>query len=163
MSNRTTAADHEDRLVEVAVCELTPIMIDWLTARMEGIQVEFDGTYIRRCPAPYEFGEIYSPSSYPQDGHPLLEREKIQSRYVDSPGHSFHGLWMAQDCRFRSTDSNVGWLEYGRAFPELSLGYLTGPTILIAGLRFIIAKHFVGKSKTPTVRVPAKLISMTNR
>lgn len=148
MSNRTTATNDEDRLVEVAAGELTPIMIDWLTARMEGIPVEFDGTYIRHSPAPYEFGGIYSPSTYPHDGHPLLEREKIQTRYVDGPGHRLDGVWMAQDCRFRSTDQNVGWLEYGSQYPELALGYLTGPTILVAGLRFILARHFVGKTIT---------------
>lgn len=156
MTRRTTAID-QDRLVEIAAGELTPLMIDWLTARMEGIPVEFDGSNFRRCPAPHELGDIYSPSTNPVDGHPLLEREKIQTRYIDSPGHRLDGIWMAQDCHFRSSDQHVGWLAYGRAYPELSLGYLTGPTILIAGLRFILAKHLVGKSEKPLVRVPAKL------
>jgi len=33
--------------------------------------------------------------------------------------------------------------------------------MLIAGLRFILAKHLVGKRKNPMVRVPAKLIRET--
>lgn len=158
MSTLKSAVNKEDRLIKVAAGELTPIMIDWLTARMEGIQVEFDGTYIRHSPIANEFEGIYSPSKHPADGHPLLEREKIQTRYVECAGHRLDGVWMAQDCRFRSTDQRVGWHEYGHQYPELALGYLTGPTILIAGLRFILAKHFVGKSKTPMLQVPAKLI-----
>ena len=51
MTTRSTATQEEDRLVEVAAGELTPLMIDWLTARLEGIQVEFDGIHIRHCPA----------------------------------------------------------------------------------------------------------------
>jgi len=162
MTTRSTATQEEDRLVEVAAGELTPLMIDWLTARLEGIQVEFDGIHIRHCPVPGKFdGDIYSPSTNPLDGHALLEREKIQSRYVESHSHAFDGLWMAQDCRFRSTGSSVGWVEYGHQYPALALGYLTGPTMLIAGLRFILAKHLVGKRKNPMVRVPAKLIRET--
>ena len=80
MTTRSTATQEEDRLVEVAAGELTPLMIDWLTARLEGIQVEFDGIHIRHCPVPGKFdGDIYSPSTNPLDGHALLEREKIQS------------------------------------------------------------------------------------
>lgn len=133
-------------------------MIDWLTARSEGVSAEFDGNYIRHCPVPNEYEGIYSPSTNPLDGHPLLEREKIQLRYIDCPGHSWNGLWLAQDCRFRSTSKSVEWSAYGVPYPELALGFLTGSTMLIAGLRFIIAKTCVGKSKTPMVRVPSELI-----
>lgn len=134
-------------------------MIDWLIARDEGIPVAFDGTYIRHTPEPYEFGAIYSPSSDPGVGHALLEREKIQSRYIDSPGHPWDGRWLAQDCRFQATSRSVVWLDYGRSYAELELGFLTGPTMLIAGLRFIIAKSRVGKSKAPMVRVPVTLVA----
>lgn len=148
-----------DQMVQVPVSELSAQMIDWLTARSEGVPVEFDGTYIRHCPVPNECEGIYSPSTNAIDGHPLLEREKIQLRYVDSPGHASHGLWLAQDCRFRATSHSVEWSAYGIPYPELALGYLTGPTMLIAGLRFIIAKTQVGKSKAPMVRVPLELVS----
>lgn len=156
----TTTAHRQgaDHMVDVPVAELTPLMIDWLTARSEGVSVKFDGTCIRHCPVPGEYEGMYSPSTNPMDGHPLLEREKIQLRYIDSPGHSWHGLWLAQDCRFRSTDKSVEWSAYGVPYPELALGFLTGPTMLIAGLRFIIAKSRVGKSKIPMVRVPLELI-----
>lgn len=163
MSNRTTAAKDKDRLVEVAAVQLTPIMIDWLTARLEGVPVEFDGTAIRHSPTPGEFGEIYAPSTNPLDGHPLLEREKIQTRYVDSASHTLGGTWMAQDCRFRSTGTTVGWAEYGFQYPAMALGYLTGPTMLIAGLRFILAKHLVGKMKNPKLSVPAQLVRANKR
>ncbi|NVL49901.1 DUF2591 domain-containing protein [Pseudomonas syringae pv. actinidiae] len=157
MKNRI-AADDGDRMVEVRVVNLTPLMIDWLTARMEGIQVDFDGTNVRHSPAHNQAGAVYSPSTSPQDGHPIIEREKIQTRYVESPGHKLDGVWLAQDCRFRPSEQSVSWLEYGRQYADLALGYLTGPTILIAGLRFLIAKHHVGKSEAPTVSVPAKLV-----
>lgn len=159
MSISDTAANDENQLVEVSVCCITPIMIDWLTAFMEGIQVEFDGSHVRRTQEPSGFGEIYSPSTAPHVGHPLLKRESIQTRHVDSPGHHPRGLWMAQDSRNLSNGQLEEWIEYSPQYPELALGYLTGPTILVAGLRFMIAKHLVRKSQSPMVRVPAYLIN----
>ncbi|MBD8708465.1 DUF2591 family protein [Pseudomonas sp. CFBP 13711] len=148
-----------DQLAEVPVSELSAQMIDWLTARSEGAPVEFDGTYIRHCPVLNEYKGIYSPSTNAIDGPPLLEREKIQLRYIDNPGHAGPGLWLAQACRFRATGHSVEWSAYGVPYTELALSYLTGPTMLIAGQRFIIAKTQVGKSNAPMVRVPLELIT----
>lgn len=149
--------DHQ--LIEVLVSELTIPMIDWLVAREEGVPVSFDGEHIRHSPEPYTYEGYYSPSTDASIGHILLEREKIQLRYIDEPGHSLNGIWMAQDCRFRSTGSNVGWKVYGKSYADMEFGYLIGPTMLIAGLRFMIAKNRVGKYREPAVRVPASLVS----
>lgn len=158
MNQITTPLESDDgQLIEVEVSQLTIPMIDWIIAREEGVPVEFDGESIRHSPEPYTFEGHYSPSTDPSIGHALLEREKLQVRYIDCPGHAFHGLWMAQDCRFRPTNTSVEWSPYGRPFPANALGYLTGPTMLIAGLRFIIAKYRVGKCKAPVVRVPVNL------
>jgi hypothetical protein len=153
-----------DKLVGVAVSSLTNTQIDWLISSEEGVEVIFDGAYIRYALADEnELGSIYSPSTDAALGHPLLEREKIQSRYIDNPGHPSHGLWLAQDCRFRSSSKSVEWLEYGRSYADLEFGYLAGPTMLIAGLRFIIAKNLVGKLKSPHVNVPAALASKARK
>lgn len=143
--------------VQVAATELTPLMIDWLVARLEGVQVGYDGTSLRTEDEHLVYGGTYSPSTDPALGHVLLEREKIQCRYIDSPGHKFHGLWFAQDCIFRPTEQSVGWSPYGTTYPDLHLGYLTGPTMLVAGLKFIIAKSMAGKTPLPEVCVPAQL------
>jgi hypothetical protein len=161
--NNTQQHPDDNELIEVAVSQLSVAMIDWLVAQDEGVPVEFDGECIRHSPEPYTCEERYSPSTDPSIGHPLLEREKLQVRYIDCPGHNFHGLWMAQDCRYSPTSTNVVWSPFGRSIPANDLGYLTGPTMLIAGLRFIIAKHRVGKCKAPAVRVPAKLIKSSKR
>ncbi|MFL1449184.1 hypothetical protein ACI77O_12385 [Pseudomonas tritici] len=153
----------DKELVEIAAANLTPLMIDWLVGIFDGVCVGFDGDSIRVEGEPYEFTGIYSPSTDPSIGHPLLEREKIQARYIDEPGHPKHGSWLAQDCRFRSSSMSVEWRQYGHSYPELALGYMSGPTMLIASMRFIIAKHYVGKSKTPMVRVPKQLIKRTRK
>ena len=99
MSISDTAANDENQLIEVSVCCITPIMIDWLTAFMEGIQVEFDDSHVRRTQEPSGLGETYFPSNAAHVGHPLLKRESIQTRHIGSPGLHPRGLWMAQDSR----------------------------------------------------------------
>ncbi len=153
-SHSTPSPRKQGATVAVAVSTLTTIQIDWLIAQQEGVAVMFDGAYVRYALADENaLGGVYSPSTDPALGHPLLEREKIQLRHIDREGHSHHGLWLAQDCLFWSTGSSVGWSEYGRSYADLHFGYLSGPTMLIAGLRFIIAKTQVGKTKDPKVKV----------
>lgn len=153
--NSTPTPRKQGATVAVAVNNLTPIQIDWLIAQQEGVAVMFDGAHVRYALSDENaLGAIYAPSTDPALGHPLLEREKIQLRHIDREGHSHHGLWLAQDCRFWSTGSNVGWSEYGRSYADLHFGYLSGTTMLIAGLRFIIAKTQVGKTENPKVKVP---------
>lgn len=139
------------------MADLTCTMIDWLISTIEDESVQFDGTCIRYAPAQFSDEGLYSPSSDPCIGHPILEREKIQLRFIESDGHPMDGLWIAQDCRFRAASKSVEWSKYGTTYPDLDLGYLSGPTMLIAGLRFVIAKHLVGKCENPKVMVPAKL------
>lgn len=55
---------------------------------------------------------------------------------------------MAQDSRNLSNGQFAEWIECSPQYPELCLGYLTGPTILVAGLGFMIAKQIVRKSLT---------------
>ncbi|HBP1602188.1 TPA: DUF2591 domain-containing protein [Pseudomonas aeruginosa] len=156
--NSTPSPRKKGATVLVAVNSLTTIQIDWLIAQQEGVAVIFDGAYVRYALADENaLGAVYSPSTDPAHGHPLLEREKIQLRHIDSEGHSLNGLWLAQDCRFRSTGSSVQWSEYGRSYADLDFGYLSGPTMLIAGLRFIIAKTQVGKTQNPKIEVPRAL------
>ena len=155
----TTTRNHRASKA-VAVNSLTTLQIDWLIAQQEGVAVMFDGAHVRYALSDENaLGAVYSPSTDPALGHTLLEREKIQARHIDSEGHPRHGLWLAQDCRFRSTSQSVEWSEYGRPYPELALGYLTGPTMLIACLPFMIAKALVAKAAEPKVRVPKFLIS----
>ncbi|HBO7922013.1 TPA: DUF2591 domain-containing protein [Pseudomonas aeruginosa] len=156
--NSTPSPRKKGATVLVAVNSLTTIQIDWLIAQQEGVAVIFDGAYIRYALADENaLGAVYSPSTDPALGHPLLEREKVQLRHIDREGHSFNGLWLAQDCRFWSSGSNVGWSEYGRSYADLHFGYLSGPTMLIAGLRFIIAKTQLGKTENPKIEVPRAL------
>ena len=156
--NSTTSRRKQSAPVAVVVNTLTTIQIDWLIAQQEGVAVIFDGAHVRYALSDEnELGAIYSPSTDPALGHPLLEREKIQFRHIDCDGHSHHGLWLAQDCRFRPTGRSVEWREYGCSYPEQDFGYLSGPTMMIAGLRFIIAKALAGKTKNPKVQVPGFL------
>lgn len=147
-----------DKLITVEVRQLTVPMIDWLIARLEGEHVQFDGSDIRYAPDQFSEEAIYSPATDPSLGQPLMEREKLQVRYIDDPGHSHHGLWLAQDCRFGRTSQHVRWGEFGRSYADLELGYLSGPTMLIAAMRFLIAKHVCGKCLSPAVQVPAYLV-----
>lgn len=145
-ASRSASKINPDYPVEVAVSALTNTQIDWLIAREEGVEVIFDGVHIRYDLAnENELGSIYSPSTDAALGHPLLEREKIQSRYIDNPDHPSHGLWLVKDCRFHSSSQSVVWREHA----DIEFGYLSGPTMLIAGLRFIIAKNRAGKLKSP--------------
>lgn len=156
--NSTPSPRKKGATVWVAVNSLTTIQIDWLIAQQEGVSVIFDGASVRYAVADENaLGAVYSPSTDPAHGHPLLEREKIQLRHIDREGHSLNGLWLAQDCRFRSTGSSVQWSEYGRSYADLDFGYLSGPTMLIAGLRFIIAKTQVLKTENPKIEIPRAL------
>lgn len=128
-------------LVQGDVRTLSRQAIDWLIAQLEDQPVQFDGVDLRYGPGQFSDEGIYSPSSDPMLGHELIEREKIQLRHVNSPGHTFHGLWMAQDCLFRPTNKSVDWVPFGKSYAKLEKGYLTGPTALIAALRFHIAKQ----------------------
>lgn len=147
------------KMINVAAGDLTPLMINWLVAGLEDVPVHLKDGDLWHNPSQFGPEGIYAPSTDPATGHPILEREKIQLRYVEEEGHSFHQLWMAQDCRFRPTSGSVEWTRrYGHSYAELDYGYLTGPTMLIAALRFYVTKAVAGKTKKPMLRVPADLV-----
>jgi hypothetical protein len=148
-----------EQLIEVFVSELTNPMIDWLIASHEGVKVCFEGGFICLEDELFYRGERYSPSTDPSQGHPILEREKIQLRYIDRTDRVAESKWLAQDCRFSATSQSVVWREFGRSYATLELGYTTGPTMLVAAMRFMIAKYLVGKQKDPAISVPTFLLA----
>lgn len=147
------------KMIAVPAGDLTPLMLDWLVAGLEDVPVLIKEGSLWHNSSQFGPEGIYAPSTDPATGHIILEREKIQLRYVEEEGHSFHQLWMAKDCRFRPTSGSVEWTRrYGHSYAELEYGHLTGPTMLIAGLRFYVAKAIAGKTKTPMLRVPADIV-----
>lgn len=142
-----------NRMVKVKSALLTPLALDFLIAQIEGEAVRFDRDSMRHVPGQFSDESIYTPSSDAEIGHMIIEREKIQLRYIDSPGHKLHGLWLAQDCRFRPTSTSVDWIPFGKSHAELQKGYFTGPTSLMAALRFFVCMR-LGEM----VEIPAEFI-----
>jgi hypothetical protein len=140
-------------MIKVKTSDLIGPALDSLMAKIEDEPVCFDGEFIRYVPGQFSDEEVYSPSTDPAMGQPIMEREKLQVRFVDSPEHPLHGLWLAQDCRFRPTSQSVGWSPAGKSYADLEIGYLTGPTMLIAAMRF-----FVYKTLGKEVEVSADLL-----
>lgn len=151
------------KMISIAVANLSTPLIDWLVAGLEGVHVSFEDGLVRHAPGSDLQGAPYSPCPDPSVGHVLLEREKLQLRYICPTGGKMDNLWLAQDCLFRTTSSSVDWLTYGRSYAKLSLGYMTGGTMLIAGMRFMVAKRLCGHGKNPTVQVPAKLVARVKK
>lgn len=139
--------------VLVAVSSLKPVAIDWLVGQLEqvaGLDFSFneDVSGVKHwwvfCATPREpehigdrFGGFidYSPSTDPNQGHPIIEREHI-------------------NLITRHYDLNVVWC----ANPEFDQGNIisegwTGPTALIAAMR-----AHIGNKLGNTVRIPEELV-----
>ena len=141
------------KMIKVKAALLTNLALDYLVAQIEGESVKFDGEFIRYAPSQFSDEGVYSPSTDPAIGYVIIEREKIQLRYIDSPDHKLHGLCLAQGCKFRPTDSSVQWKPFGTfSLSPLSTGYLSGPTGLVAAMRYFVCMR-LGE----TVEIPANL------
>lgn len=129
------------KLVSANVKDLPLVAIDWLVAQIEGIPVTYTDKAVQHIPGQFVDSAYFCPTEDIQAAYEIINREKLQTRYVDEPGHSLHGLWLAMDCRFRSASSEVGWTPFGRSYAPLCKGYMTGKTIMEAAMRFHVANN----------------------
>lgn len=141
------------KMIKIKATHLTNIALDYLVAQIEGESVRFDGEFIRYAPSQFSDEGVYSPSTDPAIGYLIIEREKIQLRFIDSPGHKLHGLCLAQGCLFRPTDTSVQWKPFGTfSVAALDKGYLSGPTGLVAAMRYFVCMRL-----GDVVEIPANL------
>jgi hypothetical protein len=139
------------KMVKVQADTLTGLALDFMVAQIEGESdnLTFDGEFLRQKPAQMSDESVYSPSTDPEIGHAIIEREKLGFRYVDSPGHKFHGLWLVQECKFRASSQSVDWSPFGKSYAELNKGYVTGPTMLIAAMRYLVCARLGVEVEVP--------------
>lgn len=80
----------------------------------------------------------------PAAGQPVLEAEGVGLRAVRRPGHSMDGLWLAA-YDHGNTGSMVQWVKR----KDWHKHYFEGPTMLIAGLRCVVAKRLGNEVDVP--------------
>jgi hypothetical protein len=108
--------------MKVKTSELTGAALDWAVATCNGVECdednepiwfESDVPYAPRCP--------YQPSKDWAQGGPIIEREKMQVRFV-------------QECYWYFTTPTDTWLAN-----YVGVGEWLGPTPLIAAMRCYVA------------------------
>lgn len=113
--------------MKIKVCEATGVVLDWLVAKCEGLVLRHasiaNGCYMdHQCEddAPSAPGYAYSPSTDWAQGGPIIDREKIDTRWTGEN-------WI------------VGKL----------VKWVTGPTLLIAAMRCYVISNLGEKVEVP--------------
>ena len=119
----------------IKVSEATPIQLDWLVAKCEGVLVQCDseeGLIINNI-----IGWIpYRPSANWAQGGPIIEREKIDLEFMDN-FEAWCGSVVREYGQDRESYSDDQDRESYTAEQESFVGY--GPTPLIAAMRCYVA------------------------
>ena len=139
----------------VQTSELIGSGLNWAVAQCQTEAVE-----IRKNDVFYsdsQFGEsgLYCPSENWAHGGPIIEKEKIQLRQIDTDDklHRLYGKSLAKYGKFRPTDKGVDWVKPGKSYAKLETGYYQGKTPLVAAMRCYVASKF-----GDTINVPKELI-----
>lgn len=143
------------KLIKVNVATASGPVLDWMVATLEKEPVQIKGKDVHYGPGQFSDEGLYAPSDDVNIACAIMQRDKIQTRYIDSPGHASHGLWLAQDCRFRPESQSVSWVKFGKSYAELQTGYMSGETMLIAVMRYHVAKHMGLEVEVPKALVDA--------
>lgn len=125
---------------------------DWFYDPHEGRVTlqEFDGSC--SLAGAWRTRSHWSPSTDPEYGQPIIEREGISTRAIRRPGHPSDGQWLAMPNR-GDTGQNVQWVEF--LFGDQEQRRLwRGPTMLVAGMRCHVASKLGNH-----VDVPKELLS----
>ena len=125
----------------IKVSETTPIQLDWLVAKCEGVcltqaplvrMIELYG-HIRKM-----HGGCYSPTSNWAQGGPIIEREKID----------LEGLWNVRGCGVRT-----GFQKWCATHPKNHGGLIRytgyGQTSLTAAMRCFVASKLGDEVEIP--------------
>lgn len=98
--------------MKIKIAEATPIQLNYLVARCESVEVEYINDNITKYLLQRGLRGRYSPSTAWTQGGPIIERERIETRY----------------------DGRKAWCAWHRDY-----GAIHGPTLLIAAMRCFVA------------------------
>lgn len=140
--------------MKIKVAEATNPQLDWLAAKAQGltekksnnglckIRIDSGRVWIANHQNAWRLSDyvLYAPSTDPADGHPIIEREiDIMERRA--------GYFYAN--RFKRC---VGRVDTNfKSYPDEEERFAYGPTMLIAGLRCLIAAKMGDEVDVPEV------------
>lgn len=111
--------------------ELSGVQLDWAVAQCEKHEVKFECGLLFLTTPNITYGDIYRPSEDWEQGGPIMEREKINIRFI-TPNASTSPCWAY--ISMESDDFNVeGW----------------GDTPLVAAMRCYVANKLGEEVEIP--------------
>ncbi len=121
----------------MAICKVsaaTPLQLDWLVAKCEGLETHVSKTGFLIYPNPHikvgPTGTAYSPSTEWSQGGPIIDREVEVNRMTISPPYGAQTVGVICTNRF-------------------SLKVYWGETVLIAAMRCLVASKFGEEVEVP--------------
>ena len=135
--------------MRIKVCELAGSMLTWAVAVCEGgspvVAINAIGVRLIRSDRTLcDYASDWNAAGR------IIEREKIQIRGIDAPGHAWDGKWLAQQGKFRPSAARVDWRAHDTfTCSKSEPGYFEGPTALIAAMRCYVAMKMGNEIDVP--------------